>query len=173
MVEIGQRVIKQAQKGKRKAYRQLVDYYHQKVYQICYIIMGDTYEAEVLARETFLQAFLNIGHYDPNQKFSLRLYHTAVSIANNPLEGGPSSWYCDIANTDEEMDQPADGRAIHCEKPRNIQKAMMMLPGNGRLALTLHSVDQLSLQEISNVLDVPASVIKTYIWRGREALCKL
>lgn len=174
MGDIRQYVIKQVQKGKREAFRQLVDFYHQKVYRFCFIITADESDAEVLAYETFLQAYLNIGHFNPNQKFSLWLYHMAVSLAGNPHEEESSNDYWDTATTDEGMlDQPADGRVIHCKKPKNTQEALMTLTVKERMALTLQSSGHLSIQEISNVLDVPASVIKTYIWRGREALCKL
>lgn len=39
-----------------------------------------------------------------------------------------------------------------------------------RLALTLKSSNHLSIQEISEVLEIPNSTTLTYIWRGRESL---
>jgi RNA polymerase sigma-70 factor, ECF subfamily len=170
--EIGERVIKQVRKGNCKAFNQLVEFYHHSVYQICFIIMGSERETDVLSEETFLYAYLNINYYDGSQKFSLWLYHLAWKLGSNHLKDEVSNDFLDMTTTGENMlDQPVDSRNI-CTMQREIQQLLMKFSVEERLALVLKSVNQLSIHEICEVLDSSESIIKSYIWQGRERLRK-
>jgi RNA polymerase sigma-70 factor (ECF subfamily) len=53
-----------------------------------------------------------------------------------------------------------------------VQQAVQQLPDKYRLAIVLRYMQELSLQEISEVLDIPLPTVKTRIHRGREVLRK-
>lgn len=156
MREIGRSVIRQVKEGNYLAFQKLVEHYHQSVYQISYIIIGEERGAEDLAKDVFLHVFDHIGDSQTtDKKFSLWLFQKTVNIARNQLS------QCD--------------RAVVAECPafNGINKKdipLMNVTLKERVALTLKSSNCLSVNEISDVLDIPSSDTKTRIWRGREMI---
>jgi len=53
-----------------------------------------------------------------------------------------------------------------------VQEAISTLPPKYRTVITLKYMNDLSLKEISEILDIPVATVKTRIHRGREALRK-
>ena len=157
MREIGRSVIRQVKKGDYFAFEKLVEHYHQSVYQICYIIIGDERGAEELAKDIFLHVYEHIGDCQTNdKKFSLWLYQKTVNLARNQLSEGDRTVVteCPAFNGINKNDIPL----------------LMNVTLRERLALTLKSSNCLSVKEISDVLDIPNSDTKTRIWRGREMI---
>lgn len=155
MGEVGKRIIIRAQGGEHKAFSRLVDFYHQGVYQICYTVISDAYEAETLAESTFLHVYETFGCYDRKRKFSLWLYQTVVALLMDYLNKNPHDHYEGQNGWDVTL------------------KALMTLPVEERLALILLSTDKLSVKEISEIMDTPMSTIKTYIRHGRERYVRI
>jgi RNA polymerase sigma-70 factor (ECF subfamily) len=58
------------------------------------------------------------------------------------------------------------------ELQQMIQKEILKLPDKYRTVIVLKYIDELSLIEISEILDMPIGTVKTRIHRGREALRK-
>src|SRR3972149_11196700 len=61
--------IERARQGDDGAFANLVGAYQGPVYNLCYRLLGDGYEAEDAAQETFLKAYRNLGRYDPDRPF--------------------------------------------------------------------------------------------------------
>ena len=158
MKEIGRRVIRQVKKGDYLAFKKLVEHYHQSVYQICYIIIGDDRGAENLAKDIFLHVYDHIGDCQTtDKKFSLWLFRKTVNLARNQLSQGDRTVLAECPN-------------FNGENKNDISFLLMNVTLKERLALTLKSSNRLSVKEISEVLEIPNSDTKTYIWRGRERL---
>ena len=158
MREIGGRIIKQVRKGNGSAFKKLVEHYHQSVYQICYLIMGDDNRAEELAKNTFLHVYYHSSDCQAiNKKFSLGLFQITVILAQSQLS--------------ERKQSGVDVGPVYNEKKTNeVTSLLMNVSLNERLALILKSSDHLSIQEISGILQIPDSDTITYIWRGRETI---
>jgi RNA polymerase sigma-70 factor (ECF subfamily) len=60
----------QAQQGSEQAFARLVEQYQRPVYNLCYRMLGDGYEAEDAAQETFLRAYRAIRRYDNSRPFA-------------------------------------------------------------------------------------------------------
>ena len=58
------------------------------------------------------------------------------------------------------------------ELQESIQKEISKLPEKYRTVIVLKYIEELSLNEISEILDIPLGTVKTRIHRGREALRK-
>ena len=56
--------IKQVLKGDQNAFGEIVELYKDKVYQICFRMLGNRHEAEDLAQEAFVRAFMNIHSFN-------------------------------------------------------------------------------------------------------------
>lgn len=182
MEDIVKRVVKKVKKGDKQAYSQLVDLYKQKVYQICFRMVGSTHEAEDLAQEAFIKAYINIDSYDTDKKFSSWLYRIATNLTIDRLRKKKPDFYLDaeITGTDgltmytqlASNGKLPDDRVVELEMQETVQTAILRLPAKYRSAVSLKYFDDLSLKEISEILDIPVATVKTRIYRGREALRK-
>lgn len=76
--------------------------------------------------------------------------------------------YSQIA-ADEQLPEEA---AMQMELQDRIQYEISRLPDKYRSVIVLKYIEELSLQEISEILDMPLGTVKTRIHRGREALRK-
>lgn len=174
--------IKQVKKGDHEAFEEVVTFYQNKVYQICYRMLGNAQEAEDIAQEAFIRAFVNIDSYDEEKKFSTWLYRIATNLTIDRLRKKKPDYYLDAEVKGTEgltmYSQLAAEQALPEEEVESlelqsyIQKEIMALPPKYRSVIALRYLDEMPLSEISDILNIPIGTVKTRIHRGREALRK-
>lgn len=182
MGSIEEKLIKKIKKGDRDAFAELVELYKDKVYQVSYRMLGNAQEAEDVAQETFLRVYANLSSYDPSYKFSTWIYRIATNLSIDQLrkrkqvysldkqvEGTEGlDWHDRLADPGPNPEQ----KILTGELQGQVQEAIQGLTPKYRSILILRYLEDLSLNEISEVLKLPVSTIKTRIHRGREALKK-
>ena len=174
--------IKQVLKGDQNAYADIVNLYQHKLYQICYRMLGNKQEAEDIAQEAFVRAYINLHSYDQKRKFSTWLYRIATNLCIDRIRKKKPDYYLDaeVAGTDglDMYSQIAANERLpedvvtDMELQERIQYEISRLPDKYRSVIVLKYIEELSLQEISEILDMPLGTVKTRIHRGREALRK-
>ncbi|WP_042142177.1 RNA polymerase sigma factor SigW [Paucisalibacillus sp. EB02] len=174
--------IKQVKKGDHAAFEDIVMFYQDKIYQHCHRMLGNKHEAEDIAQEAFIRAYVNIHSYDERRKFSTWLYRIATNLTIDRLRKRKPDYYLDAeVKGTEGLDMysqlAADGKLPEdeiegLELQHYIQKQIAELPPKYRSIIMLRYLEDFSLQEISEILDIPIGTVKTRIHRGREALRK-
>ena len=174
--------IKQVLKGDQNAYADIVNLYQHKLYQICYRMLGNKQEAEDIAQEAFVRAYINLHSYDQKRKFSTWLYRIATNLCIDRIRKKKPDYYLDaqVPGTDglDMYSQIAADEKLpeetveQMELQDRIQYEISRLPDKYRSVIVLKYIEELSLQEISEILDMPLGTVKTRIHRGREALRK-
>ena len=174
--------IKQVLKGDQNAYADIVNLYQHKLYQICYRMLGNKQEAEDIAQEAFVRAYINLHSYDQKRKFSTWLYRIATNLCIDRIRKKKPDYYLDaeVAGTDgldmysqiAADEQLPEDVITQMELQDRIQYEISRLPDKYRSVIVLKYIEELSLQEISEILDMPLGTVKTRIHRGREALRK-
>lgn len=174
--------IKLVKKGDQSAFEEIVGYYQNKVFAICYRMIGNRQEAEDIAQEAFIRAYLNIQSFDEDRKFSTWLYRIATNLTIDRIRKKKPDYYLDaeVKGTDGlnlyaqlPMEQALPEEEVESlEMQSYIQNEIMQLPAKYRSIIALRFIDELSLKEISEVLEIPVGTVKTRIHRGREALRK-
>ena len=172
--------ISQVKKGDQNAFAEIVEIYKDKVYQLCYRMLGNRHEAEDIAQEAFIRAYVNIHSYDLNRKFSTWLYRIATNLSIDRIRKKKPDFYLDAEVAGAEgltlYSQVAADVALpedqveSLELQETIQKEILKLPEKYRAAIVLKYIEELSLKEISEILELPIGTVKTRIHRGREAL---
>ncbi|KQU19386.1 RNA polymerase subunit sigma [Bacillus sp. Leaf13] len=174
--------INQVLKGDHNAFGEIVELYKDKVFQICFRMLGNRQEAEDLAQEAFVRAFVNIRSFNVQMKFSTWLYRIATNLCIDRLRKKKPDYYLDaeVSGTEglnmysqiaSDMAKPED-EVESLELQETIQVEIMKLPEKYRSVIVLKYIEELSLKEISEILDLPVGTVKTRIHRGREALRK-
>ncbi|MDQ0207469.1 RNA polymerase sigma factor SigW [Alkalicoccobacillus murimartini] len=176
------KLIKEVKKGDTEAFSEIVDLFKDKVYQVAYRMVGHPQEAQDVAQEAFLRAYTNLDKYDMNRKFSTWLFRIATNVAIDRLRKKKPDFHLEdkVKGTEgltyesqlaADQDLPED-QVVTLEMQEWIQSEINQLPLKYRSAIILKYIEDLSLKEISEILDMPISTVKTRIHRGREALRK-
>lgn len=177
-----QEKIKQVKKGDQSAYEDVVNHFQHRIYHHCYRMIGNVHEAEELAQEAFIRAYVNIHSFDNNRKFSTWLYRIATNVTIDRLRKKKPDFYLDaeiphadgldmytqLPNDDRLPDEEVEG----LELKRYIYQEISNLSPIYRTIIILRYLEEFSLKEISEILDIPLGTVKTRIHRARETLRK-
>ncbi len=168
--------------GDMEAFEALVEKYKQPVINVMYRMIRDLDEAEDLAQNVFIRVFQSADRYQASAKFSTWVFTIARHLCLNEIRrrGRHPADSLESSQSENE-DQPAkqyqDNRTfsppqafLHSELERKIQEAVSELPEKQRLAISLCQEDELSYEEIAEVLECSLSATKSLIHRGRETL---
>ncbi|MCM3800265.1 RNA polymerase sigma factor SigW [Caldibacillus thermoamylovorans] len=174
--------IKQVRKGDQNAFGEIVELYKDKVFQLCFRMLGNSHEAEDISQEAFMRAYINIERYNIDRKFSTWLYRIATNLCIDRIRKKKPDYYLDaeVAGTEgltlysqiPASQLAPDEEVSKIELQEIIQNEILKLPEKYRTVIVLRYIEELPLLEISKILDLPIGTIKTRIHRGREALRK-
>jgi RNA polymerase sigma-70 factor (ECF subfamily) len=170
-----QELVIQLQQGSLDALGELYDRYRQMVYRTALAITGDTEAASDLLQDVFLRLYRFADHIDDQRPLEPWLYRMTANLSYTwvkrsrrwfqPLEdladwlaGSGKNSPHEVAERNDEWDQ--------------VQKAVSALPFPQRVVVVLYYLNDLSLQEISNILEVPVGTVKSRLHYGRETLKK-
>lgn len=172
----------QVKQGDMEAFAQLVEKYKQPVINLVRRTLHDETEAEDLAQTVFLQVYKAARRYESRSKFSTWLFTIARNLCLNEIRrrSRHPAESLDRPHPNQE-DQPfhqfEDRRTfsppeslLHGELEAKIEQALAGLPENQRTALLLCRQEELSYEEIAEVLGCSLSATKSLIHRGRETL---
>jgi RNA polymerase sigma-70 factor (ECF subfamily) len=169
-------------RGDRAAFATLVEKYKQPLFNFICRTLRDETESEDLAQNVFLQVYKSRQRYEPTAKFSTWLFtiarnlclneirrrsrHPAESIEENhgENEDQPQRQY-----EDKKIHLPTD-QVLHRELAGKIEEAINELPEMQRTAILLCRQDDLSYEQIADILSCSLSATKSLIHRGRETL---
>lgn len=168
--------------GDEAAFSQLVDKYKQAVMNLAFRMLHDFTEAEDLAQGVFVQVYKSAYRYRSSAKFSTWLFTIARNLCLNeirrrsrhPVESIETPPYgLEMPTTRQFEDRAAFGppdALLHLELEEKVQAALAELPENQRLAIALCRQEDLSYEDIAQVLGCSISATKSLIHRGRETL---
>lgn len=168
--------------GDVAAFAALVDKYKQPVTNLVYRMIHDASEAEDLAQTVFVQVYKSAHRYKSSAKFSTWLFTIARNLCLNEIRRrsrhlAESLEAPRFDQEDQARHQLEDRNAfappeslLHGELEEKVEAALAELPDNQRLAILLCRQEELSYEEISQVLGCSLSATKSLIHRGRETL---
>ncbi|WP_373894740.1 RNA polymerase sigma factor SigW [Virgibacillus natechei] len=174
--------IRQVKKGDKSAFEDVITFYQDKIYRHCFRMIGNAHEAEDIAQEAFIRSYVNIHSFDDRRKFSTWLYRIATNLTidhirkrkpdtylDAQIQGtGGLDMYSQLASGGPSPGEEVESQELQCY----IHQKILELPPKYRSSIILRYLEEFSLQEISDTLDIPLGTVKTRIHRGREALRK-
>ncbi len=169
-------------RGDRAAFTELVEKYKQPVMNLVYRTLHDEAEAEDLAQTVFLQVYKSANRYESRAKFSTWLFTIARNLCLNEIRrrSRHPADSLDQAHAEHD-DQPRQQfedksnvappeKLLQGELAQKIEEALAGLPENQRTAILLCRQEELSYEEIAEILGCSLSATKSLIHRGRETL---
>lgn len=173
-------LIARFQKGDEQAYIELVNRYRDRLINFAYRFVNNEEQAEDVVQDTLLKLYTHRHYYRNIAKFSTWIYTIAGNLAKTELRKRKRHKVTNLSQMgreEREYDLPAaeieSGQIVEGQyAERQIQMAIQTLPLHFRTVIILRDIQELSYEEISNIVDVPLGTVKSRINRARLQLQK-
>ncbi len=169
--------------GDAEAFGVLVERYQDRIFNACVRIVGDRETAGEMAQEAFLRGFERLRTFREGSRFSTWLFAIAINQCRSELRRRKTKKHrpplsLDAARADREgtgyeppSREPAPGVAIERrEMRRRLERELAALPENYRVPVVLRDVEEMSYEEIAEVIEAPVGTVRSRIHRGRLIL---
>jgi RNA polymerase sigma-70 factor (ECF subfamily) len=171
-------LIERFQDGDLYAFDLIVKRYKNQLMNFVYRFLGNSEEAEDLVQETFLRVYRNRRAYQKVAKFSTWIYTIAGNLAKTELRKRKRRKFFSISDLGyNEKDYDISDEAYNPEKDVDsrmkeeiIHREINLLSPKFRQVILLRDVQQLSYEEISQIVKIPLGTVKSRVNRGRLKL---
>ena len=164
--------------GDHEAFRELVERHQNAVIGTVAKMLGNASESEDIAQQVFLRIWKNAKRYRPDAKFTTYLYTITRNLVFN--ETRRKSRKKEVSSDEREEhsnqlveaspDRQPDAELLQAELQEAVDKAIAGLPEAQRMAVVLRRYEQLSYEEIADVLGLSVSAVKSLLFRARTSL---
>jgi len=155
--------------GNRDSFSELVKRHQRGLFRLLWRITREASQAEDILQETFIKAYQKINYFEERSSFKSWLFRIGINTANNLLRTRRNESY----NVDDlMMSVGAQGERdlIYRDLQSLVRREIAKLPDRQRLALELRIFEDLSFQEIAEVMECPYDTAKA---NYRHALIKM
>jgi len=173
-------LIERFQNGDLYAFDLIVHRYKEPLTNFIYYYLGNRLDAEDVVQETFIRVYKKKNLYRNIAKFSTWIYTIASNLAKTELRRRKRQRILSISNIgyeDKDYEIPD-----HLSKPDDIvdnnmklsfiKKEIDKLPARFKEVVILRDIEQMSYEEISEILKIPIGTVKSRVNRGRSRLQK-
>src|SRR5215469_12607968 len=162
--------------GEREAFNILLSRYSPSVLRLCTALLGNTFEAQDIAQEASLQAFLGLAYLQEPARFAAWFHAIAANLARSALrrrrEGSLST-----------LSDDAPFQVLWIEAPRTVEEYLTLKEIHETILRALGDLSQVnrqavigfylqgySYEELAQLLGVPISTVKGRLFQGRKLL---
>lgn len=166
--------------GDAEAYRILVERYQKPIFNLMYRMTGSYTDATDLAQEAFIKAYDKLDKFKKGRKFFPWLYAVSANHAKNFLRKN-TKYQSTRVEFVENVHQDAAGgsgarqedRLVEKLDYRHLHKALGRMPEDYREAVVLRYLEEMSMRDIADALNLSVSGAKMRVRRGVEKLRKI
>lgn len=176
--------------GSEEAYAWLIAQYNQPVYSLVYRILGDSADAADTAQEVFLKVFRGMRSFNGQASLKTWIYRIALHEASNRRR-----WW--FRHKSQEVTIESESSESTCEQPSFGLKQVLADPGDSpfdaavqhelqarvetelrqvsepfRTTVILRDIEELSYEDIAEIMQTTLGTVKSRVTRGRDALRK-
>ena len=168
-------IVKKVLKGDRDSFRLLVERYQRQVFTLCLRMVRVREDAEDCAQTTFVKAYTALTTYNPKHPFKLWVNRIAANSCLDMLRKLKSQPRVSLNDFAQPIELPVDStdprqQASGTERQIKVKAALTLVEDKYRLPLTLFYMEGLQCEEISTMLSLRLSTVKTRLRRGRIKL---
>jgi RNA polymerase sigma-70 factor (ECF subfamily) len=177
-----QELIQLCKDGDRQAFNQLIAQYQNQVFNIAYGMLSDYEDASDASQEVFVKVYKSIASFRGQSSFSTWIYRICANVCNDSLRKRQRRGITvSIENDDDDntiseipSDTPTpEENVMMNERQRAVREAINSLSEEYREIIVYSDINQLSYDEISQILKCPVGTIKSRLNRARNALKKI
>jgi RNA polymerase sigma-70 factor (ECF subfamily) len=174
-------LIRRARSGDGAAWEEIVSLYSRRIFNLAYRFTSSIAAAEDLTQEVFIRIYKTLDQYDSKQgdlsNWLMRLARNLIIDDYRHRQRNPQNSMADAVD-DHQYHLRAIGSSAQRDIERKelasqVQEGIDKLPDDLRTCVILRDIEELSYQEIVDVLKIPEGTVKSRINRGRIELAKI
>lgn len=162
--------------GDQDAFAQLVQRHQRRVFNLVFRMLQHYEEANEVTQETFLAAWQGLSSFRGDARFSTWLYRIAYNCCLKQIEQRKRDKELQLAaqagylldQVSKEEHTYAQLEAYDCQKL--VHEHLSLLPAKYRIVLVLRHLQEMTYEEMAEILTMPIGTIKTHLFRARNLL---
>src|SRR6266849_10068028 len=171
-----QQLVTASKRGDQDAFAQLVQRYQRRIFNLVYRMLQQYEEASEITQETFLAAWQGLPSFRGDARFGTWLYRIAYNCALKQLETRKrdralqAALQAEQALESEDTQIRADAELDAHDQQALVQEQLSHLPAKYRIVLILRHLQEMTYEEMAEILKMPVGTIKTHLFRARNLL---
>ena len=172
------RLMRLVSRGDTNAFEELIERHQSLVAGTVARMLSSNSDVEDIAQQVFIRVWKSARRYVPRAKFTTWLLKITRNLVFNELRRTKRHAHVPLQSEPGAEDPPLkdetnlapDASLLESELQRTIEEAILQLPETQRLALVLRRYEQLSYEQIAEVLDLSVPAVKSVLFRARSEL---
>jgi RNA polymerase sigma-70 factor (ECF subfamily) len=164
--------------GDTTAFEQLIERHQTLIAGTVARMLGSNSEVEDIAQQVFIRVWKSAGRYVARAKFTTWLLKITRNLVFNEMRRAKRHPHLPVQMEPEADEMPLkdeatatpDATLLQAELEQAIEKAIALLPETQRMALILRRYEELSYEEIADILDLSVPAVKSLLFRARTEL---
>ncbi len=175
--DIHHALIEQCKAGVRSAQKEVYSLYAKNMYNICVRILNNKEEAHDLLQDSFVEAFTKLDRFRFESSFGTWLKQIVVNRCINAKKKRKLDYFLvEEINDFEHLATSHDSENNEEElmlSVERIKKALLQLPEGARIVFSLNLFEGYDYGEISEILGITESTVKTQFMKARNRIKQL
>ena len=177
----GAELVRRCRAGDGAAWEEIVQTYSRRIYNLAYRFTSRADTAEDLTQDVFVRVYRSLEQYNPKQgdlqNWLMRLARNLIIDDYRKRQRAPQDEIADDLE-DHKYHLRSAGNSVQREMERRelgaqVQAGIDKLSADLRTCVILRDIEELSYQEIVDLLKIPEGTVKSRINRGRIELAKI
>jgi RNA polymerase sigma-70 factor (ECF subfamily) len=166
-MEAGGKIVPLLASGLRtEAFDALLAAFQDKVFRLCYSMLGDRAQAEDAAQESFLRIWKSFDRYRGESSPGTRIFAVTRNDCLTAISKRSGRKRVPLEEAERFAAHEAHGE-------RDIFRWVAKLPDNYRQVVMLYYMEDKSYEEVARMLDLPLGTVKTNLHRARKQLATM
>ncbi len=157
--------------GNKQAYAHIIDKYKNRLYATILRMTRNPQNAQDLVQEAFIKVYQQLNKYDQKGSFSSWIYRVAINHCMDEFR--KKSYKMKQAEINEEKIVNTNHPEVvflKKEKSRQLERLIATLPEDERMIILLRYVSELSYNEISELIEIPLSDVRSKLHRAKKKM---
>ena len=165
-----------SKQGDQDAFAQLVQRYQRRIFNLVFRMLQHYEEACEVTQEAFLAAWQGLPSFRGDARFSTWLYRIAYNCALKQLEQRKRDKALQVVVQAEQIvantcrEEPVDAALERHARQALVHEHLSELPAKYRIVLVLRHLQEMTYEEMAEILSMPIGTIKTHLFRARNLL---
>ncbi|HEX9995594.1 MAG TPA: sigma-70 family RNA polymerase sigma factor [Abditibacterium sp.] len=174
--------LQRAKEGDLKAFEEIYQLYHRRIYNAVYGMLGDPDDAQDVTQDVFMRLHDALPTLRADEAFSTYLYRIALNLCRDRARRKKRVRFqsMDTPRTDDDgdvepMEFPDQGKLPEelltgDELQRRVREAVLTLSTDHKAVIVMHHFQGMEVNDIAGILKVPTGTVKSRLARGRDQL---
>ena len=168
-----QEIIDSVRKGNDSDYSILVDRYKNRAFSMLKRMLKNKFDAEEVLQDCFLKAYNSLNSFKGEAKFSTWFYRIVYNSALTRLSSGKRKTEAEMSSVEEHFDLASEYNVSNVEKEdiqKLVQEIVNRLPEKYSAIISMFYLNEMTIEEISEVMQLSISNVKVMLHRSRNSL---